>query len=73
MIKFLAFIYGSLSGPELNRAIHYPPYMHANHGVPFLWNYVKNEQNSPASTGGEERPFTASANEEAAHAIIELE
>ena len=47
--------------------------MHANYDIPFLWNYIKNEQNSRASTGGEERPLTASANEEAAHAIIELE
>jgi len=41
--------------------------------IPFLWNYIRNEEKSLAATGGEERPLTASANEEASHAIIEFE
>jgi len=46
--------------------------MRADNTVPFLWNYIKNEQNSSALTEGEET-LTASANEEATHAIVELE
>lgn len=39
---------------------------------PFLWNYIKNTSNPTSVTGGEERPLTASANEENHSAVIDV-
>ena len=39
---------------------------------PFLWDYVKKIEDFEYATGGEERPLTASANEENKSALIEL-
>lgn len=39
---------------------------------PFLWKYMKNVSNPNSVTGGEERPLTASANEENNSAVVDL-
>ena len=46
--------------------------IYENMSKPFLWNYITSVKQSPKSSGGEERPLTASVNEENSPCLIEF-
>lgn len=43
-----------------------------NKASPFMWKYIANIQQPDSVTGGEERPFTASSNEENSPNFIDI-
>lgn len=44
-----------------------------NNEIPFLWLFQQDEENGKESSGGDEKPLTASANEESKNASIDFE